>query len=53
MLNMQGSKGTLDDAISLLAAWIDMNRSNLTEDDLAILGEVGGMLYREGLNRKL
>jgi hypothetical protein len=52
MLDMQGSKATLEDAIGMLAAWMEANRSNLTEDDLAILGEIGGTLYRDGLTRK-
>jgi len=52
MLDMQGSKATLDDAIGMLAAWIEAMGSRLTEDDLAVLGEIGGMLYRDGLNRR-
>ena len=52
MLDMQGSKATLDDAIGMLAAWIDAMGPRLTEDDLAILGEIGGTLYREGLKRR-
>lgn len=53
LLDMQGSQATLDDAIGLLVAWMDANRDRLTEDDLAVLGEVGGALYRDGLGRKL
>lgn len=52
MLDMQGSKATSDDAIGLLAAWIETNESKLTEDDLAVLAEVGGTLYRDGLKNK-
>lgn len=52
MLDMQGSKATSDDAIGLLVAWVDANRDRLTEDDLVILGEVGGMIYRENLARR-
>ena len=53
MLDMQGSKVTLEDAIGNLAAWIETCEEKLTEDDLAILGGVGGILYRDGLMRKL
>ena len=52
MLDMQGSKATADDAIGLLAAWIEANRDRLTEDDLAVLGEIGGVLYRDGMGRR-
>lgn len=52
MLDMQGSKVTLDDAIGMLAAWMQANEDRLTEDDLAVLGEIGGMLYRDGLKRR-
>ena len=27
-------------------------KDKLTEEDLAILGEIGGMLYRDGLRRR-
>ena len=53
MLDMQGSKDTSDDAIGMLAAWADANRDRLSEDDLVILGEIGGILYRENLNRRM
>lgn len=53
LLDLQGNKATLDDAIGLLVAWMDANRDKLTEDDLAVLGEIGGTLYRDGLQRKL
>lgn len=52
MLDMQGSKATSDDALGMLAAWISQNRDRLTEDDLVVLAEVGGMIYRDGLNRR-
>lgn len=50
MLDMQGSKATSGDAIGLLVAWVEANRDRLTDDDLVILGEIGGMIYRENLN---
>ncbi len=52
ILDMQGSKATTGDAIGMLAAWIEANQDRLTEDDLAVLGEIGGMLYRDGLRRR-
>lgn len=52
MLEMQRSKENLDDAISLLAGWMDMSSSSLREDDLAVLVRVGGILYREGLRSR-
>ncbi|WP_342616587.1 hypothetical protein [Rhodoferax sp. GW822-FHT02A01] len=52
ILDMQGSKATAGDAIGMLAAWIEANQDRLTEDDLAVLGEIGGLLYRDGLRRR-
>lgn len=51
LLDLQGSKKGLDDAIADLAAW--MGLAELTEDDWAVLGEIGGVLYREGLRRRM
>ncbi|WP_087863750.1 hypothetical protein [Comamonas thiooxydans] len=53
LLDLQGSKAGLDDALAELAAWMDLAKSHLTEDDMAVLGEVGGILYREGLRRRM
>jgi hypothetical protein len=53
LLDMMGSKATLDDALAQLAAWMDLVRPNLTEDDFAVLVEIGGMLYREGLRQRI
>ena len=53
MLDMQGSTAGLDDAIGLLVAWMDALQDQLTEDDLVMLTEIGGMLYRDGLRRRL
>lgn len=52
MLEQQGSHQGLDDAIANLAAWMDLAANHLTEDDMAVLGEIGGVLYREGLLRR-
>lgn len=52
LLDMQGSKAGPDDAIANLAAWMELARDHLTEDDWAVLGEIGGVLYREGASRR-
>ena len=52
LLDMQGSKANLDDAIANFAAWMELAQDHLTEDDWAVLGEIGAMLYREGASRR-
>lgn len=52
LLDAQGSRESLDEAVVRLAAWIGLAQDHLTEDDMAVLMEVGGILYREGLRRK-
>jgi hypothetical protein len=51
-LDMQGSKAGLDDSIANLAAWMELAQGHLSEDDWAVLGEIGGLLYREGASRR-
>lgn len=53
LLDAQGSTLGLDDAVWKLAAWASLAQGRLTEDDLALLGEIGGILYHEGLARRL
>jgi len=53
LLNVQEARESLDDAVVRLAAWIGLAESRLTEDDMAVLVEVGGILYREGLRKRL
>ena len=53
LLEIQGSKAGLDEALTQLAAWMDLAQKHLTEDDMAVLGEIGGLLYREGLRRRM
>ena len=53
LLDIQGSKATFDDAIVRLVGWIDEKGDLLSEDDLAVLGEIGGILYRDGLRRRV
>ena len=52
LLDRQGSRWDLDDAISELAAWMDLASYKLTDNDMAVLGQIGGVLYREGLRRR-
>lgn len=52
LLEMQGSRVSLDDAIANLAAWMELAQDHLTEDDWAVLGGIGGVLYREGVSRR-
>ncbi|MGT3070875.1 hypothetical protein [Pseudomonas putida] len=53
LLDIQQSPQGLDNALATLAGWIEMNQEELPEDDLAILLEVGAVMYREGLRRRL
>lgn len=48
----QASRESLDDAVVRLAAWVDLAQGMLSEDDMVVLMEVGGLLYREGLRRR-
>lgn len=53
LLDLQCSKAGQEDALVLLAAWMDLAKEHLTEDDMAALCEVGGILYRDGLRRRM
>jgi hypothetical protein len=52
LLDMQGSSAGLDEAVAQLAAWMDLASDRLTEDDVAVLTEIGAMLYRDGLRKR-
>lgn len=52
LLDMQAARESLDDAVVRLAAWVDLAQGRLSEDDMVVLMEVGGILYREGLRRR-
>ena len=52
LLDLQRSKENLDDAISQFAGWMEMSSHALSEDDLAVLTRIGGILYRDGLQRR-
>ncbi len=49
----QGANHTIDDAIWKLGAWMTVARGELSEDDMALLCEVGGILFNEGLRRRM
>lgn len=52
VLEQEGSEKGLDDAIAELALWMDVTALRLSETDVVALGEIGGVLYREGLRRR-
>lgn len=51
VLDIVGSADAIDDAIAQLAGW--MEQADLSEDDGAVLGRIGAVLYREGLRRRM
>lgn len=53
LLDIQESTQGLDDALANLAGWLELRQEDLHEDDVTILLEVGGILYREGLKRRM
>lgn len=52
LLNVQATRDSLDDAVVRLAAWMELASGKLSEDDMVVLIEVGGILYREGLRKR-
>jgi hypothetical protein len=53
LLDVTNSTEGLDDATALLAGWIGKVSMKLSQDDMTILSDVGAVLYREGLRKKL
>ncbi|MBF1165311.1 hypothetical protein [Burkholderia cenocepacia] len=51
VLEIVGSADAIDDAIAQLAGW--MGQADLSEDDAAVLGHIGAVLFREGLRRRM
>lgn len=51
VLDISGSVEAIDDAIAQLAGW--MEYAELSEDDAAVLGHIGAVLFREGLRRRM
>ncbi|NYT63822.1 hypothetical protein H0A66_16010 [Alcaligenaceae bacterium] len=47
-----GSKVTLDDAMVMLARWMELAQGRLSEDDVVVLLEVGAIMFRNGLTRR-
>lgn len=52
LLDLQASAEGLSDALAQLASWMDLAADHLTDDDRAVLIAIGGLLYREGLQRR-
>ncbi|PJO69031.1 hypothetical protein CWD92_29235 [Burkholderia thailandensis] len=52
ILDVTGDTEDTDDATALLAGWIDLSLERLTEADVSTLVRVGGLLFRDGLNRR-
>lgn len=52
LLDIEGSAAGANDAIGLLAAWMDLAADHLTEDDVAVLISIGGLMYRDALHRR-
>ncbi|WP_089084287.1 hypothetical protein [Aquitalea magnusonii] len=53
MLDVSDQQTNIDDAIVKLTTWLYLSQGVLSEDDMTLLVEVGGILYREGLERRL
>ena len=51
LLDIGGDTAALDDAIVRLAGWMEL--ADLSENDIAVLVGIGGILYRDGLNRRI
>lgn len=49
----QGAGHTIDDAIWKLGAWMSLVQGDLSENDMALLCEIGGILYDEGLRQRM
>lgn len=53
IIDATGQDVQLDDAITKLAGWMGLAQDRLTEDDMAALAEIGAILYRDGLKRRM
>ncbi|WP_148716673.1 hypothetical protein [Chitinolyticbacter meiyuanensis] len=51
VLDAIGSTAGVNEALAELVSWMQLTK-HLTEDDLAVLGQIGAILYREGLRRQ-
>ncbi len=50
---LEGSRKGLDDAIAELAAWMEVARDRLTDDDWMVLGQIGALLHRVAARTRL
>lgn len=53
VLDATGQATHADDAIVKLASWMELAKTRLTEDDMAVLADIGAILYRDGLKRRM
>lgn len=53
VMNATDRRPGLDDAIVKLAGWIEDAGDRLTENDVAVLTEIGAILYLDGLDRRM
>jgi len=51
LLTLQGNQWDVNDALAELSAWVELSRSKLTDEDMVVLGQIGGVLYREAQRR--
>lgn len=53
VLDAAGQATHPDDAIVKLASWMELAKTRLTKDDTAVLADIGAILYRDGLKRRM
>ena len=53
VLDASGAFRHSDEAIVMLAQWLAVRHPHLTESDVIVLTDIGAILYRDGLNRRL
>ncbi|MCW3479973.1 hypothetical protein OL229_10470 [Neisseriaceae bacterium JH1-16] len=51
LLDLMGDQSDTDDAVARLAAWMELAEERLTKSDMAVLVGIGGVLYRDSLNK--
>ncbi len=53
VLDATGRRPGVDGAIVKLTTWMSAAADHLSEDDVALLAEIGAILYQDGLDRRL
>lgn len=53
LLDMAEDESAIEDAIAVLASWIDVTAERLSDNDFATLVHIGGTLYRQGLHDRI